>query len=115
MAKNFIVGVTKIVYHPKDEFGKKMMNVNKNAVNLHLIKKSLQGFEVETMFVGEDMVLYQALFDRFGSSCDQIANWSVNIERNSQGFVDEFEPIKHFETLLSGIAETFGLDKPVQK
>lgn len=109
MAKNFIMGATSITYHPKDAAGNKLMNVNKNAVSLHLVRKSLRGFEVESMFVGEDMDLYKVLFDRFGKSCEDISKWSVNIERNSSGFVDEFEPIKHYDSILTGLAETFGL------
>lgn len=115
MAKNFIIGATKITYHPKDDAGKKMMNVNKNAVNLHLIKKGLACYETEQLFVGEDMDLYELLFDKLGSSCSELFYWSVNIERNSKGYLEAFEPIKHYNDLASGVADLFGTSSEVRK
>lgn len=108
MAKYFIVGAKPITYHPKDEHGNKLKNVDKHALNLSLIKKTLSGAEVETLFVGEDMELYSFIHDNIGKTCNDICNWSVNIERNNTGFIEDFEPIKHYDSLIPGLTEMFG-------
>lgn len=106
--KCFINHVQNIEYNPKDENGVKMKNVKKRAIILQVLTQSFggYGYQCEDIFVSEDDPKYEFLLENISDKLKDFPNWTLDIERDSRGFIRSIVPIQKYES-IADVAKFF--------